>query len=597
MSLAHTTLRELVASLARGQRAMGAGDFAAARQAVADALAIDPENVQARDLLHRLDLATDASHAGPPPRVQPAPSSGAAGGRGATTRPHGVVDAASWTAFEQRVRERRIVRLLSEAHAAADAGRIDDLRRAVDELEAVAPHDDRVVALRASFRMAAAPAGAPLAQPDDALAVPLRSGAAAAPAATSRAADPVAETPLRPTVTPVVGASLSRPGRRRRVPTLALAACLLLAAGLGAWAAYSRLEAGRFPARTVAGPMPGSTAEPVSAAADADPGHAAEDAGAPGQDRVGAIGWLPADGQPEAPHASDPTTGNAIGQTASLDAGGATIESAPRNVVSASPADARPAGETSTRLHVGREPPPALAVSRAEAGGAASVGQDAAPSAQPDRANRVERQGADRASIAEPPTLPSVAQGAGPEIDRSPSQAGTAAMARAIPPAVPLRAPSGAERDAPSRPTDTTRTGPETAGTTGTAAGAPSANAGGAGAGATEGGMAGAARSAVDEYRRAFNALDANAAVHVWPTVDRRALDRAFRQLATQSITFDQCDVTTNGVSGKAVCSGRATWAQAVGDKNPRAESRTWRFTLAQRGNRWIITDAAVARR
>ena len=54
MTPAHSTLRELVAHLARAQRAFDAGRLDEAERAIADALALDPHNVQAADLRQRI---------------------------------------------------------------------------------------------------------------------------------------------------------------------------------------------------------------------------------------------------------------------------------------------------------------------------------------------------------------------------------------------------------------------------------------------------------------------------------------------------------------------------------------------------------------
>ena len=54
MTSAHATLRELVGHLARAERAFDTGDLTEAERAVADALAVDPQNVQASDLRQRI---------------------------------------------------------------------------------------------------------------------------------------------------------------------------------------------------------------------------------------------------------------------------------------------------------------------------------------------------------------------------------------------------------------------------------------------------------------------------------------------------------------------------------------------------------------
>jgi hypothetical protein len=52
-------------------------------------------------------------------------------------------------------------------------------------------------------------------------------------------------------------------------------------------------------------------------------------------------------------------------------------------------------------------------------------------------------------------------------------------------------------------------------------------------------------RRVLEQYQRAFNQLDVRAASRVWPAVDQRALARAFSHLQAQSITLEECGVTT----------------------------------------------------
>ena len=90
-------------------------------------------------------------------------------------------------------------------------------------------------------------------------------------------------------------------------------------------------------------------------------------------------------------------------------------------------------------------------------------------------------------------------------------------------------------------------------------------------------------------YRRAFNALDVERVEQVWPEVDRRALERAFRGLAKQTFEFDTCQVRPNGTDAQASCSGRASYVPKVGGRGPQVETREWQFTLTKRNGRWVI--------
>jgi hypothetical protein len=94
---------------------------------------------------------------------------------------------------------------------------------------------------------------------------------------------------------------------------------------------------------------------------------------------------------------------------------------------------------------------------------------------------------------------------------------------------------------------------------------------------------------ALNRYQQAFSALDANAAHDVWPTVDIKALSRAFDQLDEQTVDLQGCDVTVAGPRAEAVCTGTASYVRKVGSKAARQEPRRWRFTLRQQGNEWFI--------
>ena len=100
-------------------------------------------------------------------------------------------------------------------------------------------------------------------------------------------------------------------------------------------------------------------------------------------------------------------------------------------------------------------------------------------------------------------------------------------------------------------------------------------------------------RATLGRYEAAYGALDAAAAGAVWPTVDRRGLQRAFDGLAAQSVALGQCDIRINGASARAECAGSARWTPRVGGGTQNA-ARRWRFDLRNTGGQWIIVDATV---
>ena len=100
-------------------------------------------------------------------------------------------------------------------------------------------------------------------------------------------------------------------------------------------------------------------------------------------------------------------------------------------------------------------------------------------------------------------------------------------------------------------------------------------------------------RAALGRYETAYSRLDANAAGAVWPSVDRRALARAFDGLSAQRIDLGSCEVRVNGPSAQADCAGRASWTPKVGSGTQTA-SRRWRFDLKSDRGEWVIVQATV---
>ena len=100
-----------------------------------------------------------------------------------------------------------------------------------------------------------------------------------------------------------------------------------------------------------------------------------------------------------------------------------------------------------------------------------------------------------------------------------------------------------------------------------------------------------AIRRTLARYEAAYTDLDASAARAVWPTVDQRALARAFDGLAAQRIALNDCDVLVTGTTARANCSGVATWTAKVGG-GQRSEPRRWTFELRNEAGAWQIVRA-----
>jgi hypothetical protein len=95
-------------------------------------------------------------------------------------------------------------------------------------------------------------------------------------------------------------------------------------------------------------------------------------------------------------------------------------------------------------------------------------------------------------------------------------------------------------------------------------------------------------------YRAAFNTLDAEAARSVWPGADVRGLGRAFEGLQEQQLSFNACAITLEGERAVANCRGTATYVPKVGRRNPRVETRQWRFEVERHASEWLIQSVAA---
>ncbi len=98
-------------------------------------------------------------------------------------------------------------------------------------------------------------------------------------------------------------------------------------------------------------------------------------------------------------------------------------------------------------------------------------------------------------------------------------------------------------------------------------------------------------RNVLDRYRAAYGTLSASAVESIWPTVNARALGRAFLQIESQQLTFDDCRIDLSGLTALAFCTGTASYVPKIGSHTARAESRHWTFRLGSVDGRWIIED------
>ncbi len=99
----------------------------------------------------------------------------------------------------------------------------------------------------------------------------------------------------------------------------------------------------------------------------------------------------------------------------------------------------------------------------------------------------------------------------------------------------------------------------------------------------------GAVQSVLNQYRRAFSALDVRDARAVWPSVDAKALARAFDQLKEQDVEFDNCQLSITGVQATAFCSGTARYVPKIGSRSARVDTHRWKFNLRKVDDGWLI--------
>src|SRR5207244_12520975 len=72
-------------------------------------------------------------------------------------------------------------------------------------------------------------------------------------------------------------------------------------------------------------------------------------------------------------------------------------------------------------------------------------------------------------------------------------------------------------------------------------------------------------RRTLQQYKRAYDGLDARSASAVYPALNEGALARAFDGLAAQSLTFDACDVRLSNGSAMASWRGSARYVAKGG--------------------------------
>jgi hypothetical protein len=101
-------------------------------------------------------------------------------------------------------------------------------------------------------------------------------------------------------------------------------------------------------------------------------------------------------------------------------------------------------------------------------------------------------------------------------------------------------------------------------------------------------------RRLLDEYTGAFERLDVGATKAVWPSVDGKALQRAYAQLSAQRLTLQSCGITISGSTANARCRGSATYQPRIGNRPVEIASREWTFDLSKADTDWRIVNTFV---
>jgi hypothetical protein len=92
----------------------------------------------------------------------------------------------------------------------------------------------------------------------------------------------------------------------------------------------------------------------------------------------------------------------------------------------------------------------------------------------------------------------------------------------------------------------------------------------------------------------AYARRDAGMVKELWPSVDARALARAFDSLRVQKLSFEACETRPQTGTGEIECRGETTYVPRVGAPYPRTESRQWRFRMERQGESWVIDSVTV---
>jgi hypothetical protein len=104
-----------------------------------------------------------------------------------------------------------------------------------------------------------------------------------------------------------------------------------------------------------------------------------------------------------------------------------------------------------------------------------------------------------------------------------------------------------------------------------------------------------AVRRTLHSYEKAYEGLDVAATAVVWPSVDRRALARAFDTLKSQGLDFESCAITVTESSATARCRGTLQFVRKVGNSMPLTAEQEWVFKMRRLGADWKIDQVTAS--
>jgi hypothetical protein len=553
-----------VAQLSTAQRALDAGDLAAARQAAEAVLSADPGNAVARQVLDRIAATSQ----------RPAPASDT------SSRPPSdqLVDGAAWSTFEQRVRARRADRCAVHVREAHERGDADAARAALAELTELAPEDERITPLTALLNSPAPDAEATITWSEEQVAAAARAIDRSDWSDTwldeprlTLELDPPAMGPSATASTvfsrtsSVLTMPQSRARRSRRFATVAVASCAVAAAGAAFWITPDVLRLRSATDLLRMGAASESAAEESSQESPPD----ASASGDAASRSAGQTAPAPVDRAQQALASAPPAPAPALDDRADF----ARRDAMPATSTGLEQPAAR------TRQLTEAQRPLATAGTGSIAPPRSATGNLVAVDRNNDRGTRSAVPPATKPTSTDAPSSPLASPAASSQTTQ---QASLPAVSGAKPlPGVSSALPGVQSYVPPPAPP---------------AGAAASASAERAAIDARPPRDDGAlVRAAVEGYRRAYNSLDAGAAARVWPTVDAAALARAFRQLRSQSLTFDRCAVDIGGELARVECDGQSQWVPGVGDRSPKTARRTWHFDLSRADTAWTIVHVNVS--